>query len=409
MPKELKVYFEFDKENFQVSKFEQYMLNDLLQYDENSQIKLNRNVTKDFYDEMKLYHDQKRNLRFSIKGETRDGKSLIALKISDIKLELQQETLLNQVTKIVCGNQVEYRLKLKNAKFGDFYIIDENFFFRGGLGGNIETSQLKDYNSQIAKFNISLIFITPEKFLPVGATLGLSTYGRDNKNWLTRALVYKFKDNFSYLIGYIIIDIGELFRKYNCFLYKHIGGCNNLNRVDVKDIPKTLLKHSTCIPKNYDEKDLVNDKQTCPFYNICKHPICEYEHKKDTWIKKEMTGGLDDRTSERFKIALVLIHELISDIIIEKNSIRLNAKSGNDLKNKVRMKLHKYTNTKMGIGEFDELVEMVKSFCDIETLCETLKLLKNEKLKDKFFSIPNHGTYFKEIYDNLENKTLLDV
>jgi hypothetical protein len=308
----------------------------------------------------------------------------------------------------ICGNQIEYRQKLKNAKFGEFYLIDENFFTRAGLGSNIEVGQLQDYNSIIAKKNIGAIFITPEKFLNVGAVLGFSTYGRDSKNWLSRLLLFKFKDGFPFLIGYVVINIGDLYRKYGCYLYKLLGGCTNTKRIELNDIPKDNINYSWCIPQTYRNDfslfesniEITDDKiNECPFYKICCHGMAKYERKKDTWIEKEMKGGLDERTHERFRLSCELILDLNPNVIIENNIIKLNAKNGKDLKNRVKLKVHKYTNTKMGIGEFEEMIEIIKSNTDISMLVDTLSQLENEtELREKFFNLEG-GDFIKSQYE----------
>lgn len=401
IPKELEEDFKILNEEFEVSKFEEYMLHDIYEVDERSKVKLNRDVTDEFMQEIQMYKKQKRNIRYALKGETRSGKSLVALKIGDIILiDSPTQEFTRDIDSIVCGNQIEYRKRLKEAQFGDFYLVDENFFNNSGIGANIEADQLKDYNAIIAKKNVSVLFINPEKFLNVGATMGLSTYGRDAKNWLSRLLVYKFKDGFPFLIGYIVVDIGQMFRKHGCYIYKEVGGCNNTNKKNFEDIPKKFIKHSSCLPKKIDKEKLVTDHQTCPFYNMCNHGLCKYEKKKDTWIDKEMKGGLDERTYERFHLSLELIALLDPEIIAEAQSIKLKAKSGKDLKNRVRLILPSLTNTKFGIAEFDELLEMVKTNCDLSMTCQTLKTLQDEELKQKFFNLDG-GETIRTIYEKL--------
>ncbi len=335
------------------------------------------------------------------------GKSLIGHKIADVILDYRCLNFNDEVLKYTCGNQIEYRQNLQTAKFGDYYLVDENFFNRSGLGANIEATQLQDYNNIIAKKNINVVFITPEKFINVGATLGLSAFGRDSKNWLSKFLVYKFKDNFPYLIGYVIFDIGNLFRKHGCYVYKFVGGCNNVNKLNISDIPKEIIKHSWAIPKKYDKKLIKKaSDEVCPFFEICNHGLCKYEHKKDSWIEKEMKGGLDERTYERFKLSLYMILELLLEIDSDSGFIKLKAKNSKDLKNKVKLKYTKYTNTKMGIGEFDEFVEIIKSNCDIDMLADTLKQINDEKITNKFFEIDESGI-IKQTFLNIDDKKIL--
>ncbi|MFW6173093.1 MAG: hypothetical protein ACOC5T_05055, partial [Elusimicrobiota bacterium] len=249
IPKEIRDEFTHCDIVFEVSEFEEMMLSEIYQNDERTTKKLHKNVTSEFMREFDKYYNQKRNIRYNIKGETRDGKSYVGLKFMDMSFDKQGINFNEKSDYYTCGNQIEYRQKLKTAKFGEFYLIDENFFTRAGLGANIESSQLTDYNNIIAKMNIGSVYITPQKFLNTGAVLGFSTYGRDSNNWLTKCLLFKFKDGYPYLIGYVVFDIGFLFRKHGCLIYRETGGCTNSKRVEAKDIPERLIKYSFCIPE----------------------------------------------------------------------------------------------------------------------------------------------------------------
>lgn len=408
LPEDIREEFKHCDIVFQVSEFEEMMLNDIYQHDESTKIKLNRNVTDVFFREFEKYHDQKRNIRYNIKGETRDGKSYVGLKFMDLSFDKQGISFNEKSDYYTCGNQIEYRQKLQNAKFGEFYLIDENFFTRAGLGANIEATQMTDYNNIIAKKNIGSVFITPQKFLSTGAVLGFATYGRDSNNWLTRCLLFKFKDGFPYLMGYIVLDIGALFRKHGCLIYKFTGGCTNSKRVEIKDINEKFIKYSFCIPDEFkiDSSNLKLDRDedgnlvNCPYYEVCTHGVCRYERKKDSWIDKEMKGGLDERTEERFRIACELILELSPTIIPENNIVRVKAKNGKDLKNRVKLKIHKFSNAKMGIAEFDELLEIIKSNTDISMLSETLVQLGDENLIQKFINIDEFGIIKEQVEES---------
>lgn len=341
------------------------------------------------------------------------GKSYVGLKITSLILAKNNINFNDKIDYFVCGNQIEYRQKLQKAKFGEFYLVDENYFTRAGLGSNIEFSQLQDYNNIIAKKNIGSIFITPEKFLNVGSVLGFSTYGRDKNNWLSKMLLFKFKNKFPYLIGYVIVDIGDLFRKNGCYVYKEIGGCNNNSLKEYSDLSKDNINYSWCIPDKYKfDLELLkptisrNEDKTissCPFYKICNHGLAKYERKKDTWINKELKGGLDERTFERFSLAVKLIIDLTPTIDINSEMIKLKARNGKDLKNKVKLKVHKYTNTKMGIAEFDELIEIIKSNTDIEFLCDTLNQLDIKELNENVFNLEG-GDFIKSKFEELRKQ-----
>jgi len=255
-------------------------------------------------------------------------------------------------------------------------------FANVGLGSSTEMMQLKDIQNVIAKQNQHTIYITPRVFLETGASIGLTTWGRDSKNWLSRFLVYDLRNRTIPLLGYLIIDAGKVFRNYGCYLYKDIFGCTNPTKVKIKDIDKQVIKYSDCIPKDYDEKDLISDGTSCPFYEMCKHPLARYEHKKDTWIIKEMKGGLDERTTERYETSIKLLYKLSH--IDEEGTIKLLARDGKQLKIKVNLYAPNITATKFTGTEIDELIVLLKGFTNLsffKEVCENMDLDWKEKLK----------------------------
>jgi len=401
--------FKIKNVDFTLSRFEEIMIQDVYAYDETSKVKLNRDMTQEFFNELKMTYDEKRNQRHNIKGETRSGKSLIGLKEFDIYCDYYGKDFNSGIEKAVCGNQVEYRLKLKTAEFGDFYLIDENFFTRAGHGANIEAGQLLDYNNIIAKKNIHNVFITPSQFIRTGATLGLAYYGRDNNNWLSRFLVYKFKDNIPFLIGYVVFNIGKLFQKHGCYLYKTFGGCTNPNKKLFEDINPLHLKFSRCIPKDYDKTKLVINKESCPFYNVCTHGLCKYEKKKDSWIEKELKGGLDERTGERFLLSVKIILYFSPYYDEEKNILQFeDIKSFKELKVKLKLALVQFTNTKFSITEEELLSETIKANLTPSSLFQTLESLEKLNYLEHFFNIEN-GLILEQKYEEYKEKKKLMI
>jgi len=379
---------------FSVDVFEQLIINDLMMADNNEiKQKLGRNLTKEFNEWITNKLEKKENISVNCKGTTRSGKSLIALKVVMTAINYSNKNLgMNKkfdTEYIVCGNQKEYRLKLQDVQFGDFFQIDENAFASMGLGGMTEQQQLKDIQNIIAKQNVHVIYITPKTFLNTGATIGLSTWGKDSKNWLSRILMYHLQSGIPRLLGYVVINIGELFHQNGCMMYREFGGCTNPNRKKISDIPKELINNSYCIPqdcindtnlaiKKLTKKDI--ETSACPFYRVCNNPMCKYEHKKDSWIAKEMKGGLDERTIERYNVSLKIIQELG---LLYGDVIKLNAKNGKELALKVNLKIPKLTNTKMTKTEQEEILNIVKSMTSldfIKDICENLELKFDDEI-----------------------------
>ena len=386
-PKKFMEKFVPRKTNFIIDKFEEIMLKDIYRFDEITLEKINRNVTKVFKKWIQEKQEKKENFSLNAKGGTRTGKSLTMLAVCDTIQEFykggKNEKSFNP-NYFVCANQKEYRAKLDNVDFGEVFQIDENAFSNNGLGSSAEMQQLKDVQNIIAKENIHTIYITPRMFLETNAALGLSTWGKDPKNWVSRMLLYDLRIPTKPISGYVIIDVGKLFYKYGCFLYKQLGGCTNPNRLSFKDLNKENLKYTSCIPKDYNREDLISNEKQCPFYNICKHPLSEYEHKKDSWIAKEMKGGMSDRVEDRYTTAIKLVPKIGFYEPLEK-TIKLRSFKTKQLKIMINLYIGSISNTKYTMEEIDELVVMLQSFeKDINFYKETLKQLNldfEEQLK----------------------------
>ena len=114
----------------------------------------------------------------------------------------------------------------------------------------------------------------------------------------------------------LLLTLAVLLTKNNDSVSNMLLGLINPIKKNYKNITQDIenynnginLKTSFCIPKNYKqlfkEKPELEDKKVCPFYNVCNHFLCEYEHKKDTWIEKELKGGLDEREIEKLEVSL---------------------------------------------------------------------------------------------------------
>jgi hypothetical protein len=340
--------------NFSVDVFENIILQDIAVHDENIKYKLNRDLTDEFTHYIKGKLKAKEQIKLNVKGETRSGKSLTGFKVTYMITNFYEKPF--NTERIVCANQKELRQKLNDCEFGEVFQIDENAFANVGEGSFTEQLQLKDINNIIAKKNIHMIYITPQKFLLNGATLGLSYFGKDTENWVSRFLLYSLK-GMPQLLGYVIFDVGALFRDNGCFLYKQLGGCTNPRRIKFDDINKDYLEHSFCIDKTKFDTIDKDYTETCPFYNMCNHGLCQYEHKKDKWIERELKGGLGERQLEKYQIALQLFKELA--IIDDNGQIKLDASKRSEIEDKIELKLVNMSNTKFTGVEVKGVIDMV--------------------------------------------------
>jgi len=390
--------------------FDKQIRDDIQQFDPNYRIKINRDITGEFNTWLSDKRRIKKNISLNVMGTTRSGKSLIGLKMSDNNSRFYKKPF--NVEFIVCGNQREFRQKLLKAKFGDTFQIDENAFSNTGEGSNAETQQLKDIQNIIAKQNIHTIYITPRQFLQTGANMGLEFHSTAVNDWLSKFMVFSLKAN-PLLMGYIIVDVGKLFNDYGCFFNRWFGGCTNPekrilvdieinelvfeNRQDenkyfIEKLSIDYLKYSECVSKEFRQsldlsktclnKDDLN-KSPCPFYRICDSPMCGYEHKKDKWIDKEMRGGLNERTGERYRIVLEMIKRAgLYDEDLD--AFRLDVKNAKEIKPLVDLYLPEITSTKLTITENKEIITSIMAMSNkaiFLKMIETLDLNLDEELK----------------------------
>lgn len=395
IPKKFLQQFKHKNIKFIIDEFEKLVMEDIYRHDIETTIKLNRNVTKMFNNWIITKLDKKENISLNCKGGTRTGKSVSMLGVISVIIDYYNNTNIKKkfdTEYIVCGNQKEYRQKLKDVDFGDVFQIDENAFSNVGLGSATEIQQLKDIQNIIAKKNIHTVYITPRSFLETNATLGLQTWGKDTNNWLSRFILYDLRLRTTPVLGLVIVDVGKLFTKHGCYIFKECGGCTNPKKKEINNINKDNILYSECINDNikdfiiqgmndtqndeyYKSINIINDGKSCPFYNICNHPMSQYEKKKDSWIKREMSGGIDERTQDRYETALKLLYK-IGFINPENNKIELSTKGTKHLKIKINLYVGTITNTKFTQTEIDEIAVMINALKDLEFFEETCKQLK---------------------------------
>ena len=355
---------------FELDEFEKIRLMDLMAMSDEIKLKLHRDLTSTFNDWLIGSHKRKDQIKVNIKGRPRSGKSLIGMKIIYVIDKLNNKRF--DVSQFVCANQKVLKKKLQKTEFGDSFLVDENAFANVGAGSMTEMMQLKYINNIIAKNNNNLIYITPNVFLNTGAPYSLEYHGKDLNNWVSRFLIYDTSKGLPLLLGYVIFNIGSMFIENGCLIFKELGGCTNPKRKIESQINKNLIENSECIPKNYDNKDLDDSTKACPFYNICKSQMCNYEHIKDDWIEKEMKGGLDVRDLERLEVSYELFKQFY-----DPESNKLTSKNAKELKVKIKLKIPNLTSSKFTGVEMEEISILMFSLLDesfFKDVCSQLEL-----------------------------------
>lgn len=127
-----------------------------------------------------------------IKGVVRGGKSSFAIFIACFLCMLRG--LIFDVDHI-CRSEFEFLERVKDAKFGDVYIIDESKFAVYGIGSIAKRTKMKDIQNIIAIKNISTIYITPREFNDTNSDYGFHILGRARncKPRLIRALLFNLQ------------------------------------------------------------------------------------------------------------------------------------------------------------------------------------------------------------------------
>jgi len=141
----------------------------------------NRDLTNTFIKTLhkKAVSNPPENINIEIKGETRSGKSSAGITIGKLisyyhGLEFTEENIL--------PNQGELLYRLKDAKYGETFLVDEQTPEAFGEGVLRESAQLGSNLNICAKKCNNLIFIYPPHFTMRNSPYGLETLAKDYEN-----------------------------------------------------------------------------------------------------------------------------------------------------------------------------------------------------------------------------------
>lgn len=218
------------------------------------------------------YVYQKKVFRLTEMGETRGGKSELAQTIAliyiiifnalykkghfkNLKKELEKEQIkfnpLSMITENIHANQSAYLYHLRDKTrenlllFGQMHIIDEDRENVGGIGTFSEEMEVENLNNIVAKFCQCEIWITPKRFQIMNTPYGINVLIKDEQNTMNWALLYK-------------IEPGSAGMREQNFL----------GWIGIK---------------------LHKDKKLRDTYNA----------KKNTWVKQELEGTINERAKRR--------------------------------------------------------------------------------------------------------------
>ena len=216
------------------------------------------------------------NINLEIKGETRSGKSSVGIFLAKLisywwDLEFTEDNIL--------ANQSELLYKLKEAKYGETFVVDEQTTTAFGEGVIRETEQLGMNLNICAKKCNNLIFIYPPHFTGRNAPFGLEVVSKDFHNKYIKAYYHDLRTKSfgfggMYPRGYIILP------KYQ----------------DVDYQKKPIGK--------WDEERLSHFKEAGYDYDSGLEQ--RYEKKKDSWINdiRDLDVGVREKKKEDFAVEL---------------------------------------------------------------------------------------------------------
>jgi len=102
---------------------------------------INTNITKLFYEYLMYKVKMRENLNIAIKGETRSGKSTVAISLGNF---IASMTRVPYGPFNICANESEYYTKVRKAKFNELYHIDEQKESKFGAGSFREEMGIMD-------------------------------------------------------------------------------------------------------------------------------------------------------------------------------------------------------------------------------------------------------------------------
>lgn len=288
---------------------------------------LQRDLTERFFHTLwyKVKQKPPENINIEIKGQPRSGKSSGAI---FLYIWLSEAWGYEPTVENILPNQSELLFRLKDAKFGETFVVDETRPESYGEGVLTEQEQLGTNIDICAKKCNNLIFIFPPRFLGRSSAYGLETLGKDNVNKWNKFFLY---------------DIGE--RRALGFSMFPIGYVTIPKYIDDKYVNLPMKKWSEKRLKNFKEKAYDYDSQ---FEE-------DYEEKKDLGIEsvRRMDGSFRNKMKEE------LAEKLLEDegfVKLKKRSLRIA-----------------YLQIKMNRGE---LMDMSKS--EMVSLVDMAEVLQNE-------------------------------
>jgi hypothetical protein len=238
---------------------------------------INNDLTIDFIKSLhyKATRTPPENINIEIKGQTRSGKSTVGITLGILISRWwgHEFTIDN-----ILPNQGELLYKLKDAKYGETFLVDEQTPETYGEGILRETSQLGSNLNICAKKCNNLIFIYPPNFVSRNSPFGLEAIAKDTLNKYVKCFYYDLRrkeyGGTQIPRGYVVLP------KFRNTKYKNLSKSKWSER-----------RLANWEEKHYDYDSFLEE---------------EYEGKKDSWIKDVRNMDASVRDKKKHELATIL-------------------------------------------------------------------------------------------------------
>jgi len=319
---------------------------------------LGKNITPIFSQYLTDSLDRNENIILACAGRTRSGKSYAMLELSKT---VAQYTGIPFTVNNICWHDSQFMSKVKEAKFKDWFLIDETEDSVYGLGSASEESYIEDFNRICAKKCINRVNVVGDYSTSNDkAIYKLISLARDFNRRVTRFILYSIEAGENLPLGYVDIFLNNIM----CKKQKKINGLACIN---------------------------------CPEYDTCEEFIAQYEKFKDGNIKRISEGGkggvASTRNDEREIIALG----------IASNPDFSTCKNKDMRKAFIRMHMDKFSNRALNEGELRETSELAWWILNNSAFDMYIEKLGKEILKERGINID-----VSKLYEDVEEDPDLD-
>lgn len=252
---------EFDidipRAHFELDALQEELLNRYLRGDKTFLRAFNTNYTSLFMEFLKDKTRLNEPIALAVMGGVRMGKSVSAITIAGLVMEARGRLM---DVELIMANEYVFLDEIKNAKFGDFYVIDESKHAMYGTGSSTRKSKIQDIQNIIAVNNISTLWLTPDRWASEKVQYGLRAFGRSQYYSNGEKMPIR-------ICRFMLYNLQE----------SSAGGSVPLGMVYIPHF-EDILENGTQLWKDYSEK-------------------------KQKWVDEEVSGTAGDMMEQMFSVA----------------------------------------------------------------------------------------------------------